>query len=105
MKYDALIQILKKSKKVKEIDQYRKEISVLIPAVKIMFDYDQKNHAHQYDLWINCLHTVIGLERDMDDNILYLAALLHDIGNPYCQVEGKRMDDINMHYYGHPESM
>lgn len=35
--------------------------------------------------------------------MLYLAALLHDIGKPDCQVAGKREDDTNMHYYGHPE--
>ena len=34
--------------------------------------------------------------------MLYLAALLHDIGKPDCQCKGKREDDPNMHYYGHP---
>lgn len=32
------------------------------------------------------------------DDMLYLAALLHDIGKPDCQVVGKREDDVNMHY-------
>ena len=35
--------------------------------------------------------------------MLYLAALLHDIGKPDCQCRGKREDDSNMHYYGHPQ--
>ena len=34
--------------------------------------------------------------------MLYLAALLHDIGKPDCQCSGKREDDPNKHYYGHP---
>ena len=35
--------------------------------------------------------------------MLYLAALLHDIGKPDSQCEGTREDDTNMHYYGHPK--
>lgn len=103
MLYEELIHLLKTSETVEDIDKYRNEISMLLPQVRIMFDYDQKNHAHQYDLWLHCLHTVIGLERNMTDDMLYLAAMLHDIGKPDCQVAGTRADDENMHYYGHPE--
>ena len=103
MSYDELIKLLKNAKSAEEIDKYREEIAELIPQVRRMFDYDQKNHAHQFDLWMHCLHTVIGLERGMDDDMLYLAALLHDIGKPDCQVRGSRPNDENMHYYGHPE--
>lgn len=35
--------------------------------------------------------------------MLYLAALLHDIGKPDCRVAGTREGDTNMHYYGHPK--
>ena len=103
MSYDELIKLLKHAETAEEIDKYREEIAKLIPQVRRMFDYDQKNHAHQFDLWMHCLYTVIGLERGMDDDMLYLAALLHDIGKPDCQVRGLRPDDENMHYYGHPE--
>ena len=103
MSYDELIKLLKTAKSAEEIDKYREEIAELIPQVRRMFDYDQKNHAHQFDLWMHCLHTVVGLERGMDDDMLYLAALLHDIGKPDCQVRGSRPNDENMHYYGHPE--
>ena len=34
--------------------------------------------------------------------MLYLAALLHDIGKPESWCWGKREDDMDMHYYGHP---
>ncbi len=103
MKYEDLIKLLKAAEFAEEIDSFRDEIAEIIPQVRAMFDYDQKNYAHQYDLWKHCLHTVINLERGMDDDMLYLAALLHDIGKPDCQVAGKREGDTNMHYYGHPE--
>lgn len=103
MKFTELINLLKTVEKVEEIDQHREQIAELIPKVRIMFDYNQKNMAHQYDLWIHCLHTVVNLPRDIDDDMLYLAAMLHDIGKPDCQVKGKKEDDVNMHYYGHPQ--
>lgn len=103
MGYEEIIKVLRTAKKAEEIDQYREDIAKLIPQVRIMFEYDQRNKAHQYDLWYHSLHTVIMLERNMNDDMLYLAALLHDIGKPDCQVRGKRPDDEDMHYYGHPE--
>lgn len=102
MDYQELISILKQTKTVQEIDIHRDEIAELIPKVRIMFGYDQQNSAHQYNLWEHCLHTVLGLPKGIDDDVLYLAALLHDIGKPDCQCKGKREDDTNMHYYGHP---
>lgn len=103
MKFEELIKLLKTAENVEEIDKYRDPIAELIPQIRIMFEYDQKNYAHQYDLWMHCLHTVVNLDRNMDDDMLYLAALLHDIGKPDCQIAGTRPGDTNMHYYGHPE--
>lgn len=103
MKYIELIELLKTAETVDEIDKHREEIAEIIPQVRSMFGYDQKNYAHQYDLWLHCLHTVVGLERGMEDDMLYLAAMLHDIGKPDCQVAGAKQNDRNMHYYGHPE--
>ena len=34
--------------------------------------------------------------------MLYLAALLHDIGKPDCPCRGTKPEDTNMRYYGHP---
>lgn len=103
MTYDDLVRLLKSSNDVKYINEKRNEAAEIIPQIARMFDYDQRHSAHQYDLWMHCLHTAIGLPRNMDDDMVYLAALLHDIGKPDCQVAGKREDDTNMHYYGHPE--
>ena len=95
-----LIQLLKDAESCGDIDSRREEIASLMPAVRIMFDFDQKNEAHQYDLWHHCLHTVLELEQREDD-MLYLAALIHDVGKPDCQKPGKDPDDPNMHYRGH----
>ena len=98
-----LLSILRKAKNDKDIDYYRNDILELIPALSIMIDYDQQNYAHQYDLWFHCLNTVVNLPKDIDDDMVYLAALLHDIGKPECQTIGKKDGKVNMHYYGHPE--
>lgn len=98
-----LCSLLKNADNAGEIDRKREEILELLPAAEIMIDYDQQNWTHQYDLWQHSLHTVLGLPRGLEDDMLYLAALLHDIGKPECQTKGERNGMINMHYYGHPE--
>lgn len=102
MQFEELIQLLKTAEDVQKIDKCREEIAQWIPQVRTMFEYDQQNAAHQFDLWMHCVHTVVGIPRNLEDGMLYLAALLHDIGKPDCQVKGKRPDDTDMHYYGHP---
>ena len=102
MTFEELLHLLKTAVFAEEIDDRREEIAELIPQVKRMFDFNQQNHAHQYDLWLHCVHTVLNLPKGLNDDMLYLGALLHDIGKPDCQVKGKREDDTNMHYYGHP---
>lgn len=103
MTYKELINALKTAEKTEDIDDIKEEIAHFLPIVKITWDYDQKNSAHQYDLWFHSIHVLLGLPRDIDDDMLYLAALLHDVGKPDCQVRGKREDDPDMHYYGHPK--
>ena len=50
MKLSELLNVLKTAETVEEMDMRREEIAALIPAVRTMFGYDQKNSAHQYDL-------------------------------------------------------
>lgn len=103
MVLNELVDLLKNADSAEEIDAKRVEIGELIPAVKGMFDYDQQNGAHQYDLWVHSLNVVVNLPRGMEDDMLYLAALFHDIGKPDSRCRSNRPDDTNMHYYGHPK--
>ncbi len=98
-----LIGLLRHASKVKEIDKYRAEITELIPETRRMVDFNQQNYAHQYDLWEHSLQTVVGLPKDIEDDMVYLAALFHDIGKPDCQSYDERDGKVNMHYYGHPK--
>lgn len=63
-----------------------------------MFGFDQQHRAHQYDLWLHCCPTVVNLPRNLDDDMIYLAGLLHDIGKPYSQCITTR----GTSYIGHP---
>ena len=103
MKWNELIKLLKTANNAEEIDEYRNEIVGLIPTLKIMVGFDQKNHAHQFDLWMHSLHVVANLPRNLGDDMLYLAALFHDIGKPDCQCKPTKPNDTSMHYYGHPK--
>ena len=85
MVLQKLIGILRHASEVKEIDKYRVEITELIPETRRMVDFNQQNYAHQYDLWEHSLQTVVGLPKDVEDDMVYLAALIHDIGKPDCQ--------------------
>ena len=102
MNLRELIQLLRRATDVSEIDKYRDEIVTLIPETKIMVNFNQQNYAHQYDLWEHSLQTVVGLPKDIEDDMVYLAALVHDIGKPDCQIYDERDGKVNMHYYGHP---
>jgi tRNA nucleotidyltransferase (CCA-adding enzyme) len=97
MRYEELISLLREED-VAVIDFYRKDIAQLIPGFEVMFNYDQNHRAHQYDLWLHCCHTVVGLPKNIDDDMVYLAGLLHDIGKPYCQCRTTRGSS----YVGHP---
>ncbi len=107
MQLKELIDLLRSSKTIEEIDAKKTEIAELIPQVSRMFDYDQKNPKQPYDLWTHSLKTVVILPRDLEDrvpdNMLVLAALLHDIGKPDCQSVKKIREREEVVYEGHVE--
>ena len=98
-----LITLLKTAQTFEDIDRYWEEISELIPDITVMFGYDQNSQYHCYDLWEHSVRTVLLLPKELPDDMIYLAALLHDIGKPQSCCRGKRPDDPYSHYYGHPE--
>lgn len=105
MNVTELLHLLRSSKTIEEIDEKREGIAELIPQVRRMFDYDLKNPKQPYDLWTHSLKTVVNLPRDLEDympnNMLYLAALLHDIGKPDCQTTKVTKTREEVVYDGH----
>lgn len=102
MTWNELLLLLRESTSAEYIDSRREEIAEWIPGVREMFEYDQNSKYHQYDLWMHCIHTVLGIDKRIDDDMVYLAALLHDIGKPSSKCKSSRDDDPYSHYYGHP---
>ena len=83
--YDALMDRFKYAS-VDELlnDETRDLIFRVFPEAAIMYQYDQKSHAHQYDLWEHSIRTVCSLDHNnrINDPCLVLAAFFHDIGKP-----------------------
>ena len=74
---------------------YPDVIACVIPDVRPMIGYDQRNHHHSYDLWE---HTVQGIEGVPPEADLRLTMLLHDTGKPsVCTLDEKG----EAHYRGH----
>ena len=74
---------------------YPDVMSVIIPDLRPMIGYDQRNHHHHFDLWE---HTVQAVENVPPEPALRLTMLLHDTGKPaVCMLDGKG----EAHYRGH----
>ena len=105
MDYKELITLLRTAETVEMIDERREEIAELMPEVRNMFDFDQKTKYQNYDLWTHCLYTVKNLPKDLNDDLVFLAALIHDIGKTYTQHQStaKGIEEGEMSYEGHEE--
>lgn len=67
----------------------------IIPEIKEMVNFDQKNDYHIYDV---LEHTLQVIEHTPNDPVLRMAALFHDIGKPRTFTE----DENGVgHFYGH----
>lgn len=99
----SLVMLLRTAACFEEINNRREEIAVLLPEVAMMFEYDQNNSYHPYDLWEHCVRTALEIPKEHPDDMLFLAALLHDIGKPESRCAGRKPEDTESHYYGHPE--
>ena len=80
---------------VEVLRQYREIFAVILPEIVPMFDFDQQNKHHLYDVWEHTLHT---LEHIAPDPCLRLVMLLHDCGKPARFSIDFRGDG---HFYGH----
>lgn len=75
--------------------EHRGIIADFIPEIRPMFDLDQKNDYHIYDVWEHTLHV---LQHIPADPKLRLAAFFHDIGKPPTMTV---TDEDWGHFYGH----
>ena len=76
---------------------HRQVIAQFIPEAATMFDLDQENPFHLYDVWMHTLHAVDSIP---PEPVLRLAAFFHDIGKPPCKV----VADGWGHFYGHEKT-
>lgn len=71
-------------------------VAEVIPEVRPMIGFDQRNAYHKYTVWE---HSVRAMEGIRPDPLLRLAALLHDVGKP----DTFSLDARGVgHFYGHP---
>ena len=80
---------------VNVLRQYREIFAVILPELEPMFDFDQQNKHHLYDVWEHTLHTLEHIPPRPDPR---LVMLLHDCGKPARFTVDFRGDG---HFYGH----
>ncbi len=79
------------------LNEYSDVIAVMIPEIKVMVGFDQKNPHHHLDVW---QHTVKSIENCPRDNIIRLTMFFHDSGKP----DKFFTDEKGIgHFYGHPK--
>ncbi|WP_312092940.1 CCA tRNA nucleotidyltransferase [Aminipila sp.] len=77
--------------------EYKDILAVIMPELTPMFGFQQNNPHHKYDVWE---HTVIAVDSSINETIIRLALLLHDIGKPECYT----CDSNGIgHFYSHGE--
>ena len=79
---------------VDSINHNLDELLELIPEIKYMIGFDQKNPQHHLDVWN---HTLLALSLSKKDFDIRLCLLLHDIGKPFSY-----QDDKTRHFKNHP---
>lgn len=80
---------------VEVLRQHREIFAVILPEIAPMFDFDQQNKHHLYDVWEHTLHTLEHIAPQPD---LRLVMLLHDCAKPARFTIDFRGDG---HFYGH----
>lgn len=79
-----------------EMVLYKDVFALFIPELKDMFEFQQNNPYHDYDVYS---HTVHSIEHCKSDNLaVRLAVFFHDIGKPHSFQDG---EDGIRHFKGH----
>ena len=91
------------------LTEHRDVIAQFIPEIRPMFDLDQENPFHLYDVWMHTVHAVESVsipkaketrsreDAKCENEIMKLAAFFHDIGKPPCKVVDRGWG----HFYHH----
>lgn len=94
--YTELMKLLTGDSAEDVLLKYREVIAVIIPELKVCFDFPQNSKWHIYDVYT---HTVKSVAAAPEKDYLRLALLLHDIAKPYCRTTDENGQD---HFKGHP---
>lgn len=70
-------------------------LAVPLPELTHMFGFEQHNPHHDRNVWE---HTIAVVEHAPPEPVLRWAALLHDVGKPFCF---SLSEDGTGHFYGH----
>lgn len=71
-------------------------LEIILPSLKVCYNFHQNTPYHCYDLWEHTLHVVNLVPNDL---ILRLAAIFHDIGKPFTKTVDEKTGYY--HFYGH----
>lgn len=78
---------------------YKDIFSLFIPELKPMFNFQQNNPYHIWDVYEHTIHAIEYCDvNNSNDLIIKLATLFHDIGKPHCYEYDK---DGIIHFKGH----
>ena len=79
------------------LNEYREVFAVIIPELRVMFNYNQNNIHHNRLLWE---HTIASVSAVKSDPLLKMTMLLHDLGKPQsCKTDEKGVS----HFWGHQD--
>ena len=79
-----------------ELVLYPNVFSLFIPELKSMFDFQQNNPYHAYDVFGHTVHAI--KQCNSDDLVVKLAVFFHDFGKPDSYQDG---EDGIRHFKGH----
>ncbi len=79
------------------LSEYKDILSVVLPEIKPMFDLEQNNPHHIYDVWT---HTLKALKNTPLDETVRFAVFFHDIGKPVMKTtDDNGIDHFKKHQY------
>lgn len=81
-----LEEILVSENILQSINDNLENLFMLIPELRMMVGFEHRHPHHHLDVWN---HTLYALSLSPNDFEVRLVLLLHDIGKPYCFIEGE----------------